>query len=435
MSAPESALLTPNDRFLLAAARPQAAVDEALGCVHAPDFSWDRALAMARSNRVAGAAARLALSPPLAPLQDAALRARWTELRDVASRRAEEAGAELRRIVEALARRGIRPLLYKGLDFDALCYPTDFRRSFNDIDLVVHPQEVPAAADALFAEGYEQPPRTPSVDYYRRFHLHAILLDRERRRLPFELHWALESPHAGAPDVLPLVFARARPDERFAGALRPDPVDALALMAGHLAKHLGLSAWLPSRDARLAAVIEEDGLVWVLDVVLWMRALGGSIDGARVEQRMQELSATSALVTALRVAADLAPAELPDWATSSAERLPGRTPLAVRLVYPDLGRGGPPTPRARRLREWGFRTLPEVGFAPISALQALLPSPTVPGVARPGALAKLRRAPRRLGLLLANALAVVRWRARRWRDERSARRRLVGHGSIRQPGE
>jgi len=431
-----SGVLTPNDLFLLATGASAPPEDDLRRWVEAPGFSWTRVLEMAASNRVAGAAAAIALSEPLAPLLDEPLRARWVELRDAARRRVEGAEDELRRIVDVLMRRGITPLLYKGLDFDALCYPTGFRRSFNDIDLVVRPEEVPTAADALFAEDYEQPPGTPSLDYYRRFHLHAILLDRERRRLPFELHWALESPHAAAPDVLPLVFEKARPDPRFAGALRPDPIDALALMAGHLEKHLGLSAWLPTREARLAAVIEEDGLVWLLDIVLWLRALGASTDPGAVEARMHELAAEGAITTAMRLALDLAPSSIPPWAAALGERLPGRTPLVARFVYPDLRAGLPPTPRAQRMRAWGFRTLPEVGFAPISALQALLPSPTVPGTTRRSPLGRLRRMPARLGLILSNALAVVRWRIERWRDERREKRtRLAGDVSIHQPNE
>jgi len=431
-----SGILTPNDLFLLAAGSSAPRADELSGWVRSPGFSWQRALDMAASNRVPGAAAELALSEPVAVLLDDALRARWTELRDTARRRVENAEDELRRIVDVLTRRGITPLLYKGLDFDALCYPTAFRRSFNDIDLIVRPQDAPAAADALFAEDYEQPPRTPSLDYYRRFHLHAILLDRERRRLPFELHWALESPHAGAPDVLPLIFAKASPDPRFAGALRPDPVDALALMAGHLEKHLGLSAWLPTREARLASVVEEDGLVWLLDIVLWMRALGHSVEGAKVEARMHELAAEGAIATALRLAVDLAPSGIPEWATALGERLPGRTPLVARLVYPDLRAGHPPTPRAQRMRAWGFRTLPEVGFAPISALQALLPSPTVPGTTRRSPLGRLSRMPAKLGLIVSNAVAVVRWRIDRWRSERREKRAaLAGDVSVHQPNE
>lgn len=431
-----SDVLTPNDRFLLASADPVAPADETPRWIRAPGFSWRRTLEMAASNRVVGTAARLALSEPVAPLLDEAVRARWTGLRDATARRAGSALEELLRIVEALGHRGIAPLLYKGLDFDALCYPTGVRRSFNDVDLVVRPEEVPAAAEALFALGYEQPPGAPSLDYFRRFHLHAILLDRERRRLPCELHWALESPHAGKDDPLPRIFERARPDLRFAGALRPDPIDALILMAGHLAKHLGLSAWLPTREARLAAVIEEDGLVWPLDVVLWMHALGASVDAAGIERRVRELAAEEAIATALRLAVDLAPSRLPAWAAAQGERLPGRTPLVTRIVYPDLRTGTGPTERARRMRAWGFRTLPEVGFAPISALAALLPSPTLPGTSRGGPHARLRHVPRTLGLTLANAIAIARWRLDRWRRERREKRaRLAGDVSVHQSSE
>jgi hypothetical protein len=195
-------------------------------------------------------------------------------------------------------------------------------------------------------------------------------------------------------------------------------VDALAFMAGHLEKHLGLSAMLPTREARLESVIEGHGLLWVLDVVLWMRALGVAADGEKVQARMRDLAAEGAIVTALRLALDLDPSALPPWATALAERLPGTTPFIARVIYPDLHSGVAPRERSRRLRAWAFRTLPEVGFAPISALQALLPAPRVPGSPRTSALSQLRRLPAKLYLVAANALAVIRWKVDRWREER-----------------
>ena len=151
---------------------------------------------------------------------------------------------------------------------------------------------------------------------------------------------------------------------------------------------------------------------------------------------MHELAAEGAIATALRLAIDLAPSGIPEWATALGERLPGRTPLVARFVYPDLRAGHPPAPRAQRMRAWGFRTLPEVGFAPISALQALLPSPTVPGTTRRSPLGRLSRMPAKLGLIVSNAVAVVRWRIDRWRSERREKRAaLAGDVSVHQPNE
>jgi len=418
MTPTRSGILTPNDLALLATAAPDLEGTQLADPVRAPGFSWDRALDLAASNRVAGAATEAVLAESVAPLLDETQRARWLALRDGARERAQRAARELRSVAEAMEHRGVVPLLYKGLDFDALCYPPGVSRSFNDIDIIVRPDQAEAAAAALYAAGYDLPPRTPSLDYYRRFHLHAIFLDRDRSRLPMELHWAFNSPHSAAPDVVPLIFEKATPDPELGGVLRPDAVDALALMAGHLDKHLGLSAMLPTREARLESVIEDHGLVWLLDVVLWMRARGGDVDGPAVLERMRELHAESSLTTSLRLALDLEPSAFPPWAIAVAERLPGTPPLVVRVVYPDLCAGDPPTERARRLRDWGFHTLPEVGFAPISALQALLPSPRVPGIAPTQPLGRLKRIPGRLGLLLANVVAVIRWRFDRWRSER-----------------
>jgi hypothetical protein len=433
MTVQDSGVLSPNDRFLLAACAPSGVDATRLDWARDPGFSWELALDQAASNRIPDAAARLALSEPLAPCVDEPLRERWRAIQERAKRRVEGAAREVRVISEAMAHRGVVPLLYKGLDFDALCYPPGVRRAFNDIDLIVRPEDAEQAAAALFGCDYDLPPGNPPLDYYRRFHLHAILLDRERRCLPVELHWALESPHAAAPDVMPLVFEKARSDPDLGGLLRPDPVDSLALMAIHLEKHLGLSSSLPTREARLESVIEAHGLVWVLDVVLWMRERGAPLDAALVEARMRELAAEGALVTSLRLALDLEPSALPAWAVALAERLPGATPLIARLVYPDLHAGRPPSERARRLRAWGFRTLPEVGFAPLNALQALLPSPTVPGTAPLSPVSRLARLPRKLGLIAANAWAVVRWRLERWRDERRARRRALPSGASPQP--
>jgi hypothetical protein len=415
-----SAVLSPNDRFLIAAGSPSSTDATQPGWARDPGFSWELALEQAAQNRIPAAAAQLALSEPLAPHVEGSLRERWRELSATAGQRAEAASQELRRIAEAMARHGVEPLLYKGLDIDALCYSPAARRSFNDIDIIVRPHHTEAAAAALRDLDYDLPPGNPPLDYYRRFHLHAIMLDSERRRLPVELHWAIESPHAGAPDVLPLVFEKATSDPGFGGVLRPDRVDSLALMSHHLEKHLGLSATLPTREARLESVIEDYGLLWLLDIVRWMRTCADA-DGQAVMARMRELEAEGPLATSLRLAADLDPQAQPAWAMAWAERLPGKTPLIARLVYPDLHAGGPPTDRARRLRAWGFRTLPEVGFAPLNALQALLPSPTVPGMTPLSPTDRLRRLPRKLGLIAANVVAVVRWRLDRWRGERRAR--------------
>jgi hypothetical protein len=435
MTTQRSAVLSPNDRFLLAAGAPSSADATRPEWARDPGFSWEQALEQAAQNRIPAAAARLALSKPLAPYVDGPVGEKWRELHEKATQRTEAASGELRLLAEAMARHAVVPLLYKGLDFDALCYSPDARRSFNDIDIIVRPEDAEAAATALGDLDYDLPPGNPPLDYYRRFHLHGILLDGEQRRLPVELHWALESPHAGAPDVLPLIFEKAASDPRFGGVLRPDPVDSLALMAHHLEKHLGLSATLPTREARLESVIECHGLLWLLDIVLWLRACT-SVGGQAVMARMHELEAEGPLVTSMRLAIDLDPSALPAWATACGERLPGTTPLIARLVYPDLHAGGPPSERARRRRAWGFRTLPEVGFAPLNALQALLPSPVVPGRTPLGAMGRLRRLPRKLGLIAANVWAVLRWRLDRWRGERRARNRaLLSNASPQPPTE
>jgi hypothetical protein len=321
---------------------------------------------------------------------------------------------EVGEIGAALAAEGVELLLYKGLDFQTRFYAEACPRGFSDIDLVVRPDDVDRADAALIGGSYR--PTSPfPLDYYRRFHLHAVYQHPARPR-PVELHWALDSPFAASDDIMPLVFSGAETSlVSDAAVLRPSRVDALVLMAMHLDKHVGLVASLRSPEARMKALIDARGLVWVLDVVRWMRRTEGENDPKKLMDRIRSLGGERALIIALRLASDLEPEALPTWARELADRLPRRIPLLARLVYPDLCAGSGTSPRGHRARAYLLSMRPVLGFRPIRVLEALLPRPRVPGVARQGLVASARRAARRAALLVANlgALASIRLRATR----------------------
>ena len=257
---------------------------------------------------------------------------------------------EIRRVGEILGAAGARAMLYKGPDIAERCYERSCPRLFGDLDLLFRDRDVDTAITALQAAGYAQDPvHGPPPSYYRRFHLHGTY-HRPGTVLPVEAHWALESPYADRPNVLPALFAQAEEAEGFGPAfVRPSLLDGFILMALHAEKHLVLSAPLPTATARLKAVIEGGGLLWLLDLVRWLERFGAGVDGRAVDERSAELGAGSAMVIAMHMAQDLNPEALPEWAREHAQRMPPSHAASQPFVVPPIGersraRSGSPAP-------------------------------------------------------------------------------------------
>jgi len=71
---------------------------------------------------------------------------------------------ELQEIVESFETRGVRALPFKGPALSAAAYGDATVREYNDLDLLVHPDDITAAADILEARGYEWRGGTPRLD-------------------------------------------------------------------------------------------------------------------------------------------------------------------------------------------------------------------------------------------------------------------------------
>ena len=422
-------ILTPGDLLLLTAAAPNAfPPHELLPFIQDGAIAWTSAFERAAANRVSSFVAALLHDEPLAQSVEDSIRADWRAHRMLQIFRMEAAHGQLRSIGEALGGAGIPMLLYKGLDFQTRCYSEACPRSFGDLDIIVRRDDVVRAACALEAAGYHPAFGTASLDYYRRFHLHAPYVHSADPR-PVELHWALDSPFSDRDDPIPRLFdAAERHTALGPDVLRPAPLDALSLMAIHLDKHLAIGATLPNAEARLKSVIDESGLIWLLDVVRWMQTQSISSDGDAVLARTRELGAERALSIALRFAHDLDAKALPPWTRALADRLPHGRPLVSRLVYPDLSSGHGVNESGRRRRAFLSAMHPRLGFRPVRVLESLLPDFSVPGVPKRPLLARARLAARRVLLIAANLAAI--WRARRQRHPMDGRRRRRASSSI-----
>lgn len=414
--------LQPHHRLLLDSVKrstpSRAEAEKLLGAA----LDWHELEDGARRNRLISFVHRLLESPSLAPLVETSIRGSWSDLHRHELARVDKKLTQLREVGELFDGAGVKALVYKGPDFSQRFYPEDCPRAFNDLDVVVAEADVAPAIAALEAAGYHLPPATPPLEYYRRFHFHAIYLHPQGGH-PVELHWALESPYSNLPDIVPELLAEAVSGQELGPALlRPSLIDTLGLMALHLNKHLGICATLRDGERRLEATLAEGGLFWILDVLLWLRMAGGLTEPASLLDRMRRLGAEPALVVALRLALDVDETGVPAWARELGDRLPGPTPWVARIVYPDV-----PEPWRSTWRRFFIGTLPVASFRPSRVVEMLLPDPVIPGIDRPrphvgrrGLLSRCWLAARNVWALLAwKTMSVVGSRATGERAERS----------------
>jgi hypothetical protein len=146
-SPPRSA--RPEHALLLAAAR--AAVDPRNVETPMAGVDWDAFLALARRNRLLPLAHRLLAEWAEVPdTVRAALRTAFAEN----GRQALARAAELRRLIGAMEAAGVRAAAYKGPALAMRAYGHLALRTYADLDLLVAPEDVPAAARVLEEGGY-----------------------------------------------------------------------------------------------------------------------------------------------------------------------------------------------------------------------------------------------------------------------------------------
>lgn len=152
----------------------------------------------------------------------------------------ERYGAVCERAFAALADRRVPFLVLKGAALSVTAYPKPFLRHSHDIDLLLHPHDLPTAAELLGRVGFTAtaPRRRTAPDS-------VMLLDSSR--LPVELHARLyRLPHYGPPPES--VWQRAVPQ-----TFGPTTFATLS-RADHLVYVCGQAACCASRDSLKWAV-------------------------------------------------------------------------------------------------------------------------------------------------------------------------------------
>lgn len=218
---------------------------------------------------------------------------------------------EAERVHEALEARGVRALPIKGLALARLAYGDPAERAFRDVDLLLAPDDVERAEDALARLGYRDAHEPAVRRAYREHHFHIVLCGPGR---PFvEVHWGVTRPDEpygiATDDLLHGAFTDGK------AALHPD---AHVLIAAASSMRDGFRALKP--------LVDIDRLVRSGAPIRWPRVV--------------ELARGGGMERILRATLEL---------TTTLLRTPLETPLAALAP---LGAAG------ARLREIGFEALP-----------------------------------------------------------------------------
>ena len=257
-SPPRSAL--PEHALLLAAAR--AALPSAQDVERVDGVDWDVFLALAARNRLLPHAHLLLAARGEVP---DAVRSRLRGAFLANGHQALALSAELRRLIGRMADEAVRAVAYKGPALAVRAYGHLALRTYSDLDLLVAPEDVPAAARVLEGCGYVSAHRfSPAQDaVFRRtdgdypyHHPHTAAL--------VELHCHVSSARFCVPLPTAELIARARP-VAIGGGEVPAPADDdlfLALCL-HGAKHRwSRLEWLAAAAAlALRAELDFDAIL------------------------------------------------------------------------------------------------------------------------------------------------------------------------------
>jgi hypothetical protein len=178
---------------------------------------------------------------------------------------------ELMRVLEALAKAGVRPVLFKGAALAYSHYPRASLRPRNDADLLVPEAAVAAAGEALAALGYARKPGvTGELIAYQSCWTRA---DAHGPIYQVDLHWKVNNAQAlaSALDYEDLSAHCVAVAALGPYARAPEPAYALLLACMHRAGHMG--------DPHFAEEADHPGgdrLVWLYDMHLLLSRMSAA---------------------------------------------------------------------------------------------------------------------------------------------------------------
>lgn len=223
------------------------------------------------------------------------------------TRRSQGIYEQLAEVLVACEMQGLRPLALKGVHLAACYYQEAAERPMNDIDLLFQPDDLPSAEKLLADLGYGGKHKSAELGAGVTKHTSTYRRDGETAKTPnpylstgsdrtVEPHLSLEESWFGLKvDITPGVWERAQTaDLQGHTALVLAPEDLLLHLCVHFCFHLIMGA--PS-------------MVQLTDLLIVTQA--GTIDWAVFTERTKEQKAVPFALAALKLAADLLNAPIP----------------------------------------------------------------------------------------------------------------------------
>ncbi len=312
--------------------------------------SWESFIQLAMHHRVGPLLAYRAQCGQLPAWPPAVMRRLQKALHTTRLRHAAGCRA-LEQIAAAFTHAGLDFVPLKGPSLADAAYPDTGLRPFDDLDLLVEPDQVAAAHAALASLGYQRLPGTLPAWFVRKYHFHTQWLHAPTRQC-VELHWRPADNH-GLPDT-PNGTSTVR-------ELRDNPAAMAIYIAIHIAKHgFANHLWLTHQIDPLLALHpwSEIRLLWLLDFQGLCAAQkldpDTLTDTARRWGSLQALAFVQHLIGPGDTDAGGIPAYLPRYSPKAS---------LLRRMHRDLDQTTVPTSKP-----WGLRANRHTGFRPVRLL-------------------------------------------------------------------
>lgn len=280
---------------LFACLKAEWTAETSAGLTHLSDAEWEQLFALASQQGVSPVLWQRLQSYGQQGRVPAALVQRMQERVYATTVRNLRLYHELGVILASLRERNIQVIVLKGAHLAATVYPNPALRYMNDIDLLFHPADVPAAVAVLQALGYQ--PAAPIVwakhlaseNHLPRFGKPDVVAG-------VEVHWAITPPNQVYTIALDEWWARATP-VTLAGVtvLGLCPEDLLLHICEHATYHHQCLQ-------RMRFLCDIDALV---------RHYGQALDWAQVQQRAQDYRWAKGVHLALLLAQQLLDTPVP----------------------------------------------------------------------------------------------------------------------------
>jgi hypothetical protein len=222
-------------------------------------------------------------------------------------------------VCEAFNKKKISVLIYKGPALACTIYPAYAARPFNDIDLLVKPEQYKIARDILLQIGY-QPEVNRFEKFQELFNSESFIHQGDTTHLfEIDLHWDIFQYHGlkRKNDVEELFRNKADVDTPILNFQTLSKVDALIQAAFHLILH--------HKDGRR--------LIWISDIALLAQSLVYPDDWSVLQKKVAEFNMHLTMDNALKLAQMWNGLQVPEEYRSFSKWMHSKEDQEAEIIY------------------------------------------------------------------------------------------------------